>query len=52
MPREVSNGMQSPRAKSVEDLTALREAGLRTMYVGCESGDDEVLQRIGKGETC
>ena len=43
---------RNTRAKSVEDLTALREAGLRTMYVGCESGDDEVLQRIGKGETC
>ena len=29
----------------------LRELGLRTLYVGCESGDDEVLRRVGKGET-
>ena len=40
------------RGKSVGELERLRELGLRTMYVGCESGDDEVLQRIGKGETC
>lgn len=39
------------RGKSVADLESLRELGLRTMYVGCESGDDEVLQRVGKGET-
>jgi hypothetical protein len=43
---------RNTRAKSVADLAMLREAGLRTMYVGCESGDDEVLTRIGKGETC
>lgn len=39
------------RGKSVDELARLRELGLRTMYVGCESGDDEVLRRIGKGET-
>lgn len=39
------------RGKSVSDLAALRELGLRTLYVGCESGDDEVLRRVGKGET-
>jgi radical SAM superfamily enzyme YgiQ (UPF0313 family) len=37
--------------KTVEDLTQLREAGLDILYVGMESGDDEVLQRINKGET-
>ncbi|MCK0105629.1 radical SAM protein [Marinobacter sp. S0848L] len=37
--------------KSVEDLVALREAGLGILYVGMESGDDEVLRRINKGET-
>lgn len=37
--------------KSVEDLKALREAGLGILYVGMESGDDEVLRRINKGET-
>mmetsp|Transcript_55628 Transcript_55628/g.148408 ORF Transcript_55628/g.148408 Transcript_55628/m.148408 type:complete len:221 (+) Transcript_55628:2-664(+) len=39
------------RGKSVEELRALRALGLRTLYVGCESGDDEVLRRVGKGET-
>lgn len=37
--------------KTVEDLKQLKEAGLRILYVGMESGDDEVLQRINKGET-
>lgn len=37
--------------KSVDDLVQLREAGLRMLYVGMESGDDEVLRRINKGET-
>ncbi|MET4024781.1 radical SAM superfamily enzyme YgiQ (UPF0313 family) [Marinobacter sp. MBR-99] len=37
--------------KSVEELTELREAGLGILYVGMESGDDEVLRRINKGET-
>ena len=37
--------------KSVEDLVVLREAGLGILYVGMESGDDEVLRRINKGET-
>mmetsp|Transcript_37669 Transcript_37669/g.95383 ORF Transcript_37669/g.95383 Transcript_37669/m.95383 type:complete len:401 (+) Transcript_37669:212-1414(+) len=39
------------RTKSVDDLRALHALGLRTLYVGCESGDDEVLRRVGKGET-
>ncbi|MDO6824442.1 radical SAM protein [Marinobacter sp. 1_MG-2023] len=37
--------------KTVEELTQLREAGLKILYVGMESGDDEVLERINKGET-
>jgi hypothetical protein len=37
--------------KSVEDLTALKEAGLSLVYVGCESGNDEVLSAVNKGET-
>jgi len=37
--------------KTVEELTQLREAGLKILYVGMESGDDEVLRRINKGET-
>lgn len=37
--------------KSVADLERLREAGLTQLYVGLESGDDEVLRRIRKGHT-
>jgi radical SAM superfamily enzyme YgiQ (UPF0313 family) len=39
------------RNKSVAELLELREAGLSLVYVGAESGDDEVLQRVNKGET-
>lgn len=39
------------RHKSVAELEALREAGLSLVYVGAESGDDEVLRRVNKGET-
>jgi hypothetical protein len=39
------------RSKSVADLTELREAGLSLAYVGAESGDDEVLRKVNKGET-
>lgn len=39
------------KRKSVPELEALREAGLAMIYVGAESGDDEVLARVNKGET-
>ncbi len=39
------------KKKSVKDLIALRELGLSLLYVGCESGDDEVLALVEKGET-
>ena len=39
------------RHKSVQELQELREAGLSLVYVGAESGDDEVLQKVNKGET-
>ncbi|MFH0895018.1 MAG: radical SAM protein [Bacteroidota bacterium] len=39
------------RAKSINELQELKEAGLTLIYVGIESGDDVVLQRISKGET-
>ena len=39
------------RKKSVEELKELADAGLKMAYVGCESGDDEVLERVNKGET-
>ena len=39
------------RRKSIDDLRALAAAGLSMAYVGAESGDDEVLARVQKGET-
>ena len=39
------------RRKSVGELQALAAAGLSMVYVGAESGDDEVLERVKKGET-
>ncbi|MEL0169569.1 MAG: radical SAM protein [Pseudomonadaceae bacterium] len=39
------------KRKSVEELKELRDAGLAMLYVGAESGDDEVLERVNKGET-
>ncbi|QLE87180.1 radical SAM protein [Shewanella sp. Scap07] len=44
LPRNLTN-------KTPEQLARLRELGLSLLYVGCESGDDEVLTRIEKGET-
>lgn len=38
------------RNKSVEDLRELREKGLSLLYVGCETGDNELLTLINKGE--
>ena len=39
------------RKKSVEELRELAEAGLSIAYIGAESGDDEVLACVKKGET-
>ena len=39
------------RKKSVSELQELADAGLGIVYVGAESGDDEVLARVNKGET-
>jgi radical SAM superfamily enzyme YgiQ (UPF0313 family) len=39
------------RRKSVAELKELADAGLSMAYVGAESGDDEVLERVHKGET-
>jgi radical SAM superfamily enzyme YgiQ (UPF0313 family) len=44
LPRNLKN-------KSVDELAQLRELGLSLFYVGCESGDDLVLDRVSKGET-
>jgi radical SAM superfamily enzyme YgiQ (UPF0313 family) len=37
--------------KGVDDMRRIREAGLSMLFVGAESGDDEVLRRIDKGVT-
>lgn len=39
------------RRKSPQELLALRQAGLRLVYVGIESGDDELLKLVNKKET-
>jgi len=38
-------------AKSLLELAELKEAGLSLLYTGLESGDDEVLHLMNKGET-
>ena len=38
------------KKKTVEDLQDLADLGLSLLYVGCESGDDEVLRLVNKGE--
>lgn len=35
--------------KTPEELCKLKEAGLQMIYLGIESGDDEVLKRVQKG---
>ncbi len=37
-------------AKSDDELRALRAAKLQTLYLGLESGDEEILRRVRKGE--
>lgn len=37
--------------KTDEELQQLRDAGLEMVYIGLESGDDEVLQSVNKGIT-
>ncbi|WP_461517683.1 radical SAM protein [Porticoccus sp.] len=44
LPRNLKN-------KTVDELAELQQLGLSLMYVGCESGDDLVLEKIAKGET-
>lgn len=42
---------QNLTRKTVAELRALREAGLRLVYVGIESGSAEILKRVRKGAT-
>lgn len=39
------------RKKSQEEIDALAAAGLKMVYVGAKSGDDEVLTAVDKGES-
>ena len=39
------------QSRSDDELAALRRAGLHTVYLGLESGSDEVLRRMGKAGT-
>lgn len=45
-----ANG-SSIEAKSEEELRALRALKLQTLYMGLESGDEEILKQCCKGET-
>ncbi len=38
-------------SRKVEDLKAIKEAGLDRIHIGLESGSDEVLARVNKGST-
>lgn len=42
---------QDVNRKSVEELQTLREAGLQIVYLGAESGDDEILRAVKKDMT-
>lgn len=44
-------GPQSTLEKSMEELIALRAAGLKKAYLGVETGDDTLLGEIKKGVT-
>lgn len=44
-------GARFIRGRKVADLARLREHGLSIVYMGLESGDDVILERIDKGAT-
>lgn len=44
-------GARFIRGRKVEDLRRLAEHGLKIVYMGLESGDDEILERVCKGAT-
>jgi radical SAM superfamily enzyme YgiQ (UPF0313 family) len=44
-------GARFIRGRKVEDLRRLAEHGLQIVYMGLESGDDEILRRVRKGAT-
>lgn len=44
-------GPASTLAKDISELRALREAGLKKVYLGVETGDDRLLKEVRKGVT-
>ena len=44
-------GARFIKGRKVEDLSRLREHGLSIVYMGLESGDDVILERVNKGAT-
>jgi len=38
-------------SKSADELIELNNAGLKLLYIGIESGDDEILKLVNKGES-
>lgn len=44
LPKDISS-------KSLDELIELRNAGLKLLYIGIETGDDEILKLVNKGET-
>jgi radical SAM superfamily enzyme YgiQ (UPF0313 family) len=44
-------GARFIRGRKVEDLARLKEHGLQIVYMGLESGDDEILRMVRKGAT-
>lgn len=42
-------GPQSTLSKSMDELRALRAAGLTKAYIGVETGEDELLKKVKKG---
>lgn len=45
-------GPQSTLSKTKEELLSLRRAGLTKAYLGVETGDDDLLRKVGKGVGC
>lgn len=43
--------IQNIKSKTIEELKELREIGINDLYIGIESGLDEVLLKINKGHT-
>jgi radical SAM superfamily enzyme YgiQ (UPF0313 family) len=44
-------GARFIRGRDVADMARLKEHGLKIVYMGLESGDDEILRRVRKGAT-